>query len=411
MTEQLDVVDWRSEARLDDPWFYVNDNRALYQRMHRDEPVFWYEPGQFWAVTRHADVRSLMADKTLLSNAKGTLINSRGDDWVEQYLTKSGRSTLVFTDAPFHPALKSELMTLLSPKRLRALEERMQQIVDDALDRAPKDAEWDFAEGFASRLPAEIVASLLGVPDEIMPSFQRWARATRQSTEEASSPDWGEITATLNEMHHFFEGYVAERRANPGDDFVSGLLEITIDGEPLSDQWVLGLCGTLVSGGFESVRNFLMSAAKVLADHPDQRALLAADESLWGAALEEKFRYNSPSSGVARYVLRDIEVCGKTIRKGDWIVFLLGAANVDEEIWPDALTFDIKRAPRPVATFGAGPHLCLGNMLAKIEARVALTTLLRRFPNYEVVGNPVRRPSTLSNSYDSMTVLLNGGAA
>lgn len=408
MVETLERSDWRSKLRLDDPHFYVNDNRALFQQMHREEPVFWYEPGQFWAVTRHADVRALMADKTLLSNAKGTLINSRGDDWVENYLAKSGRLTLVFSDPPFHTELKNALLKLLSPKRLRALQGRMQEIVDEILDAAPSDVEYDFCEEFAGRLPAEMVASLLDVPTEIMPSFYRWATATRDSTELSATGNWDEITRNLGEMHHYFEHFVAERRASPGDDFVSGLLAVEIDGKPLGDEWVLGMCGTLVAAGFESARNFLMSAAKLLADHPDQRAMLAADDSLWPAALEEMLRYNAPSNGVARYVLRDIEVRGKTIRKGDWIVFMLGAANVDEDIWPDALSFDITRSPRTIATFGAGPHLCLGNMLAKTEVRIALQTLISRFPDYQVVGNPVRRPSTLSNSYNNMSVLLGG---
>lgn len=398
--------DWKEAVRLDDPYFYVEDNRALFQQIQREDPVFWYEPGKFWALTKYQDIRSVLAERDLLSNAKGTLINSRGDDWAKTYLEKSGRMTLVFADAPFHSKLKSAMLNLLSPMRLRAMEEHMVAVVNEVLDTAPRHEAFDFAEGYAARLPAEVVASLLDVPRDIMPSFIRWANATRESTENLGFGNWDEVMAALGEMHDFFKTFVAERRVRPADDFVSGLLAIEIDGEKLGDEWILGLCGTLVAAGFESAKNFIMSATDTLYRHPDQRQLLIEDPEIWPNALEELFRFIAPSNGAARYVTRDFELRGKTIRKGDWIVALYGAGNIDEDIWPNALSLDLTRTPRPITTFGAGPHLCLGNMLAKIEARVAIQTLLARYPNYLVLGKPERRASTLSNSYKSMSVIL-----
>ena len=406
MSISQELIDWNRELRLDDPYFYVNDNRALFQRMQREVPVFWYEPGQFWAITKYNDIRTLMQDPAALSNTKGTLINSRGDDWAENYLAKSGRRTLVFTDPPEHTQLKSALLQLLSPRKIRAMQEHMEQVIHEVLDKAPKHTPFDFAEDFAGRLPADVVASLIDVPSDIYPKFFAWAQATRDSTEFSETTDWDAITRTLEEMHAYFKAFVTERRAQPGDDFVSGLLAIEVNGIKLSDEWILGLCGTLVSGGYESAKSFIMSAANILFEHQDQRQLLIQNPELWPSAMDELFRFIAPSNGVARYVLKDINVRGVTIRKGQWIVFLLGAGNVDEDIWPNALDLDLQRPPKAVTTFGAGPHLCIGNILARIECRLALRILLERFPRYKVVGNPQRRPSVLSNSFNAMPVIL-----
>jgi len=369
-----------------DPYDYAidADPHPVWKRMRDDAPLYWNEKYEFWALSRFADVYEASRDIETFSSARGTVLELI-DQPIETF------APMIFQDPPYHTLLRALVSRAFTPRRITALEARIRELVVQYLDPLAGGESFDYVQEFAAKLPAMVIGSLLGVPEADQD-------AVRRQTDEMLHIEPGETLAhkpAVVDLYAYWHELVKERRAQPRDDLVTALVQSEItgdDGTPrrLDDMELLAFIGLLSGAGNETVARLLSWAAVLLARNPDQRALLVADRALLPNAIEELLRYEAPSPIQARWVTRPIEMHGATIPGERKIVLLTGSAGRDEREYPDADRFDVRRTMHRHASFGYGPHFCLGAALARLEARVALEETLARFPTWEIDESGLR---------------------
>ena len=369
-----------AELIVYDPYDYAidADPHPVWKRMRDDAPVYWNEQYQFWALSRFADVYDASRDVDTFSSARGTVLELI-DRPIEAF------APMIFQDPPYHTLLRALVSRAFTPRRIAALDTRIRELVAEYLDPHLGGGTFDFVQEFAAKLPAMVIGSLLGVPEADQDTV-------RIQTDEMLHIEPGETLsdkrAVIDLYSYWFE-LIKERRAQPRDDMITALTQAEMigdDGEPrrLEDMELLAFIGLLSGAGNETVARLLSWASVLLARHPDQRALLVADPTKLSNAIEELLRYEAPSPIQARWVTRPVELHGVSIPAECKIALLTGSAGRDEREYPDADRFDVQRVFSRHASFGYGPHFCLGAALARLEARVALEETLSRFPTWDV---------------------------
>jgi cytochrome P450 len=415
-------------ARLTDPAFYAGDPYPVYARLRREAPVFWYEPGQFWALSKYRDVKTVSRAPNLFSSAYGlrptesvpfddgspieddTGMPRRAELRRSMDLSKLlGGEMIVALDPPRHTQLRRLVSTAFTPRMVAALEKEVAELTIQALDAMEPGTVADFVETVALPVPMFVIAKMLGVPPEDFPAFRRWSDAIVAATDalqDRESEALGFLAEQLMELAGYFMAALEDRRTNPRDDLITALGQAEVDGERISEANQLLLALVVLVGGNETTRSLLSGMAKLLADHPDQRALLIERPDLMPNAVEEALRYWTPVVTMARTATEATELRGQRIERGDYVVMLFGSANRDEDVWERADVFDITRKPDPLhMAFGFGEHFCLGASLARCEARIVFSELLARFPAFEIAGDIERTASMLTPGMEKMPVL------
>lgn len=322
--------------------------------------------------------------------------------------------SLLAVDPPEHTRYRKLVSRAFTARKVAAMEERVIAVAARLLDELEpgRDETVDLVGRYASRLPVAVIADLLGIPEDLH------GRLLALGNEAAVTLDPGlswsayrRATDAVRELHLWFDDHVAALRLDPGEDLLSTLVQL--DGpDQLTDVELRGIGLLLLGAGFETTVNLIGNAVVTLEDHPDQAARVRADPSLWGNAVEEVLRYDSPVQLTLRQAYRDTEVDGVEVPRGEPLLLYLGGANRDPEVFTDPQRFDVTRegADQHLA-FSAGVHYCLGASLARLEARVALELLFERFPDVRVVGRPERRQTRVLRGYDSVPVSLIGAGA
>lgn len=369
-----------------DPYDYAIDANPhpIWKRMRDEAPVYWNEQYHFFALSRFADVYEASRDVETFSSARGTVLELI-DRPIETF------APMIFQDPPYHTLLRALVSRAFTPRRIASLETRIRELSAQYLDPMVGAGSFDYVQEFAAKLPAMVIGSLLGVPEADQ-------ETVRLQTDEMLHIEPGKTLAdnpSVIDLYGYFFELANERRAQPRDDLISALLqsEITGDaGEPrrLDDVELLAFIGLLSGAGNETVARLLSWASVLLARNPDQRALLVADPTMLPNAIEELLRYEAPSPIQARWVTRPVELHGVAIPAECKIALLTGSAGRDESEYPDADRFDVRRTFSRHASFGYGPHFCLGAALARLEARVALEETLARFPTWDVDESGLR---------------------
>jgi hypothetical protein len=310
--------------------------------------------------------------------------------------------SLLALNPPDHTRLRRLVGRAFTPRAMEAMRGRVTEIADDLLDRL--DGEVDLVGRYASLLPVTVIAEILGVPVGMRERFLAWGRAASPVLEFGLS--WREFRRAeraLREMNEWLLGHFARLRRSPGDDLLSQLVQI----DELTSRDLLATSGLLLAAGFETTVNLLGTGIRLLLDHPDQRVRLAADPGGWPNAVEEILRYDSPVQITARRALRDVDVAGRTIRRGTFVSVLIGGANRDPAVFADPDRFDVGRAnARDHLAFSAGAHYCVGAALARLEGEIGLRRLFERFPDLVLAGPPRRRPTRTLRGYDALPVKL-----
>ncbi|MCD2186853.1 cytochrome P450 [Actinomycetospora soli] len=335
-----------------------------------------------WLATRYEDVREVLGDATRFSSAGMPALPGSDDD------QRAGN--LLTLDPPDHTRLRRMLTGEFTVRRIRRLQPRIEQIVDehlDAMERAGSPA--DLVEAFALPIPSLVICELLGVPYADRGEFHRRAAIQLDLTRPLA-----ERGAVAAESRAYMGTLVDRASADPGEDML-GML-VREHGAEFSRAELVGVASLLLIAGHETTANMLALGTLALLEHPEQAAAVRADPTATAPAVEELMRYLSVvHSGVPRRVTRDTEVAGTALAEGDFVVVSLPAADRDRALVEDPERLDVGRAAAPHVAFGHGVHHCLGAPLARMEMATAFPALLRRFPSLAVAGDPEFRSAAV----------------
>ena len=317
--------------------------------------------------------------------------------------------SMLTVDAPDHTRYRKLVTRAFSAKAVAALRTRTEQIAVELLDGlAAAGDRADLIDDYAGLLPATVITEMLGAPTGMRRQFLQWGAGAAASLDAGLS--WREFTHSerdLAALQDWMLGHFARLRRHPGDNILSALVHAHADEGRLTEDELTSIAILLLGAGFETTVNLIGNGAALLTAHPDQLAALRSDPSLWGRAVEEILRIDSPVQRTGRVALRDTDAAGEPVRAGQFVVALLGGANRDPAVFADPARFDVTRANAGEhIAFSGGIHYCLGAGLAKMEGEIGLRALFERFPNLEPAGPPHRRPTRVLRGYDHMPVRL-----
>jgi cytochrome P450 len=326
-----------------------------------------------------------------------SVLISRYDDvcWAmrhPEYFTSVGAMDLgeqplipLQVDPPRHTQYRRLLNPQFVPREIEKLEPAVRTLVNELLDAFAPRGSCDFHEEFATPLPSGIFLALMGLPKSDLPMFLQWRDNTiRPDVAPGDFEGANRIRKrTAHEISEYFREAIAARRNNGSDDLFTRIVHGAIDGEPLTERELLGICHLLLLGGLDTVTATLDCMVVYLATHPDRRQQLVDDPALLHGAVEELLRSETPVMVVPREVKQDVELGGVQLKAGDRVTLVLGAANSDDSEFVDT-EVDFARDPNRHVAFGGSHHLCLGAHLARLELRVSLEELHRRIPDYRI---------------------------
>ena len=335
-------------------------------------------------LSKHADVLAASTDPATFCSRRGILLLEIGADYASP-------PTMMHTDPPEHTRYRALAQPGFAPSLIRSLEPVVRVRARTLLDGLEPGAARDVVAPVTVPFPLQIIAELLGIPDDEWPRFHLWSEAVIPGA--LDLPD-DERQALQAEMVTYLVGEAKARRDAPRDDFISALGAAEVDGERLSDDELAMFLVQLLVAGNETSRNMLSGGLVALAERPDQWQALRDDRRRVVTAVEELLRWTTPVVYFMRTATRDVEVRGARIGEGEPVVLLYASANRDrDEFGPSADEFDVTRSPNRHMAFGFGPHFCIGAALARLEGRVLLEELLDRFARVES-GGPVERSAS-----------------
>ncbi len=374
------------------------DPYPVYRRLRDEAPLYYNEPYDFWAVSRYEDVERGLCDPSTFTSGRGGILE----------IIKAGiempPGVLIFEDPPGHTVRRRLLSRVFTPRKMAALEPDIRAYCARLLDPHVGSGRFDFVADFGAIMPSRVIGMLLGVPEEANERIRENADA-KLRTEPGRPMD---VEGGTIDDGRLFAEYVDWRAEHPSDDLMTELLQAEFEDEHgvvrrLSREEVLTYVAVVAGAGSETTTKLIGWAGKVLAEHPVQRRQLVEDPTLVGNAVEELLRYEPPGPHLARYVAKDVEVRGTLVPEGSAMMFLAGAANRDDRRFPDGDTFDVTRDLGGHLAFGYGIHYCLGAALARIEGRIALEEILKRFPTWEVdLDNARLAPTSTVRGYETL---------
>jgi len=377
---------------------FIRDPYPAYERLRTTDPMHLTPFGSFVA-SRHAEASLVLRDKRFGKDFVNRSVRRYGDAIMDEPVFRSMSLWMLQQDPPDHTRLRGLVVKAFTARRVEDMRPRIQEIVDQTLDAVEPRGHMDLIMDFAHRLPVTIICDMLGIPEEHREMFhQRSGDGGRLLDPVPLSPaEIAEGNAGNRMSELYFKQLFELRRKNPGDDLTSQLLQAEQDGSKLSNEELTANIILLFGAGHETTVNLIGNGLLALHRNPDQLALLKARPELIGNAIEEFLRYDSSVQLTGRVALEDIDdLGGRKIPKGDLVLCLLGSANRDPAVYPDRPdSLDITRPNVKPLSFGGGIHHCLGAQLARIEAEIAISTLLRRLPDLRLddAQNPQWRPT------------------
>jgi cytochrome P450 len=377
---------------------FIRDPYPHYVRLRATDPMHLTAHGSFVA-SRHAEVSLVMRDKRFGKDFVERTVRRYGPMIMEEPVFGSMSHWMLQQDPPDHTRLRGLVVKAFTARRVEDMRPRIQQVVDQTLDGIAGQGQMDLIEDFAFRLPVTIICDMLGIPEDHREVFYKSSRDGGRlldpvplSPDEIAKANAGNAMAQV-----YFQQLFELRRKSPGDDLTTQLLQAEEDGSKLSNEELTANIILLFGAGHETTVNLIGNGLLALYRNPDQLALLKANPALITNAIEEFLRYDSSVQMTGRVALEDIDdLAGKKIPEGEAVLCLLGSANRDPAVYPDRPDrLDITRPNVRPLSFGGGIHFCLGAQLARIEAEIAILTLLRRLPELKLddAENPEWRPT------------------
>jgi cholest-4-en-3-one 26-monooxygenase len=371
--------------------------------LRREDPVHWHPepdgPG-FWAITKHADVRTISHDwETYSSELGATFIPTQDEEVLAQL-----RLTILNQDPPRHNRARRLVSKAFTPRMIAQLVEEIERraaaVVDAVIDRG----ECDFVEDIAAQVPVQMICEMIGLESE------QWPRMFEISNDVIGArddPEYAHVDteAASGEIFALCDAVAEDRRANPRDDLMTALVQAEIDGERLDNMELNLFFITLVVAGNETTRNLINHSLLALVEHPEAAERLRQQPELWDSAVEEMLRWGSSIHNFRRTVTTDTVLRGVELSAGDKVVMYYASANRDEDVFDSPHTFDITRTPNDHVTFGGGGvHYCLGASLARAEIKATMRQVVERLPGIQLAGPPERLASDFVNGIKRMPV-------
>ncbi len=347
-------MEWNKNGLLPLEWF---------RQMRTESPVAAIDGGGAWNVFKYEDVKAVFTNYEVFSSQG----SSSSDDPIE--------SSVLRQDPPKHRQLRKLVSHAFTPRMIESLAPKIQEITTSLLDEAEKKGKMDIVADLASPLPITVIAEMLGVSMEYRERFKAWSDALVGDNPDA-------YYQCQREMSEYFSEIAEDRRQHPQDDLITKLVEARIDNEHLTELEIIGFCILLLVAGNETTTNLISSAVLAFDSLPEVRAEVLGDSALLPGAIEEVFRYFSPVQLMFRSVKQDTVLRGQELKQGQFVYIWMASANHDEDVFEQPDVFNIHRNPNPHLGLGSGIHYCMGSQLARMESRIALQTLLDRYPEY-----------------------------
>jgi cholest-4-en-3-one 26-monooxygenase len=401
----IDLTDSRNfVAAVPHQWF---------AHLRANAPVYWHEepggPG-FWCVTKYDDCVNVNRDYENFSSAKRSALSNEIPDEALEGL----RLMMLNMDPPLHTRYRRLVNKGFTPRMVAQLEQKIHQAADNIIDAVIDKGCADFVTDMSAELPLQVIADLLGVPQEDRHNMFDWSnRMIGQEDPEFQTNAAGEeyAQAAAMELYAYAAELYAKKRANPTEDLMSVLSTVEVEGDTLTELELEMFFLLLTVAGNETTRNLISGAMHAFFEHPDQWQRLVDDRSLLPNATEEMLRFVTPVMNFRRQTTKPVEIRGQQIGEDEKVVFFHISANRDEDVFPDPDRFDIGRSPNPHMAFGGGgPHFCLGANLARMEIRVMFQHVLDRMPDIRLDGDPQRLQSSFINGVKHLPVAFTPGA-
>src|SRR5262245_10416269 len=356
--------------------------------LRQHDPVFWYdrpEVDPFWAITKHADIIWIGKQPDLFLNAPRLAVFTNDLPPPPENAARH----LLNMDPPEHARYRRVTSAWFTPRAVRGMDEKVARVTRDVIDAAAHREAGDFVRDISAPITIAVIAEMLGVPRRDWDLLFRWTNEII-APQDPEFQRGGSATDTLDqartEVFTYFNDLVEERRARPADDIVSVVANGQVNGQPLPPVELLSYFFLLVVAGNETTRNAMTGGMLALLDNPEQWQKLRADAGLLECAVEEIVRWTTPVIQFSRTATRDVELRGKTIRKGQSVCLFYASGNRDEEVFDHPFEFRVDRQPNPHIAFGLGEHVCLGAHLARLELRHAFAQLRARAQSCELTG-------------------------
>ena len=394
----MSSLDLTSPEVVADPYPHFAAARAV-------APVQWHDGLGMWLTFTHHAANAVLRERTL-----GRIWTPRWPDRPMPAFELIHRNSLLENEPPAHTRLRRLVASAFARGHVERLRPRVRDLAaalaDRVADAGADGSAVDLIAEFAEPLPVQVIAELLGIPEHDWHLLRPWSNAIVKMYEyDVSEAQRATAEAAAADFVAYLRALLVQRRAEPADDLLSGLLaETDSDGARLTEDELVTTCTLLLNAGHEASVNVVGNGMWALLTHPDQLAAVRADDQLVPSAVEEMIRYDSPLQLFERTAITDTVVGDVTVAEGQKIAALLGAANRDPAVFDAPDRFDITRADNPHLGFGAGIHFCVGAPLARVELQTSLHTLLRRFPKLGLHAVPQRRPEFVIRGVQSLPV-------
>ncbi|WP_309891779.1 cytochrome P450 [Archangium sp.] len=380
----------------DQPRFANGFPHEVFARLRRDAPVLFHPPGQthdgegFWVLSRYADIRDAAADPAFSSQGGGG--RRSGGTHIDDVRPELPGVMINMMDDPRHQALKDVLTPAVGRQALAVLDGKLRQHMSRQVASLLERGHFDFAAELGASIGVHAISLLLGIPEQDWPKFAEWTGSLMGFDDREVGHPTERSQKIHMELFHYGARLLAARKAQPSDDLTSllanGQMASGSGEKPITELEKQTCFSLMVLAGTESTRNTISGGILALAEHPEQWRALRADRSLVPSAVEEMLRWTTPTPYNRRTATRDLRIRDTQIRAGDKVTLWWTSANMDESVFSNPLSFDIRRNPNPHMAFGYGTHSCFGDHLGRLELRVVLESLLDRVERIELAGKP-----------------------
>ncbi|MBL6899725.1 MAG: cytochrome P450 [SAR86 cluster bacterium] len=398
-----------------DKWESFIDGQPfdLFKRLRQEAPIYWheesldFEPG-FWALTKHEDIVRVSKDPLTFSSAAGGHLMSMGDPAVvDPSAVAAIIGNMIGMDPPDHQIYRKMVAPSFTPKAIRNLESDMRLKIRELLENVEGKSDFNFVTEISEQLPLWVLCEMMGIPESDRPKIRDLVNNLTDASIQQDPENAFQIWVNYMELFKMGRDMIEERRKNPTDDLMSVVANTKIEGGELPPELLDGFFLLMVIAGNETTRNTLTGGIMALTENPEERNKLLKDPSLVSNATDEMLRWVTSVIYFRRTAMKDTNIRGQDIKKGDKVVMWYGSANRDEDIFTDGDLFKVDRenAKKHLA-FGAGEHLCLGNRLGHMQIRILFEELLARFPNIHTTSQPVRIPSNFLAGISDLKVSL-----